>query len=41
MNEKIKGIVEQYASESMKELEELLCTLGKIPAPTRQEEKKG
>lgn len=40
MNKKIKEIVEQYASESMKELEELLCTLGKIPAPTRQEEKR-
>ena len=40
MNEGIKNIVEQYALESMDQAEELLCTLGKIPAPSRQEDKR-
>lgn len=40
MNEKIKKIAEQYASECMEEEEALLCTLGKIPAPSHQEDKR-
>jgi len=38
MNQNIKKLAEQYALECIEELEELLSTLGKIPAPSRQED---
>lgn len=38
MDQKIKQIAEQYAVAHSEEQKELLRTLGKIPAPTRQED---
>lgn len=38
MDQKIKQIAEQYAAAHSEEQKELLRTLGKIPAPTRQED---
>lgn len=40
MNKTIKKIVEQYAEESCEEEERLLETLGKIPAPSHQEDQR-
>ena len=40
MNESIKAIAEEYAEASFDEACELLRTLGRIPAPTRQEERR-
>jgi len=38
MNQKIKALAEQYAAECIDEQEALLRTLGRIPAPSRQED---
>lgn len=38
MNQKIKLLAEEYAAASREEALDLLRTLGKIPAPTRQED---
>lgn len=38
MNQKIRSLVEQYAAECVSEQEELLRVLGKIPAPSHQED---
>lgn len=40
MKEKLKQLVEQYVSEHTEEAEALLMELGKIPAPSRQEDKR-
>lgn len=40
MNQNIKAIAEGYAAECIGELEDLLRTLGKIPAPSRQEDRR-
>ena len=40
MDQQIKSIVERYAEESFDEACALLRTLGRIPAPTRQEERR-
>lgn len=38
MDQRIKAIAEEYAAACSEEALELLCTLGKIPAPSRQED---
>lgn len=40
MNQRIKLLAEEYAAASREEALELLRTLGKIPAPTRQEDRR-
>lgn len=40
MNHKVKELVEQYAVQCAEEQEELLRTLGKIPAPSHQEDRR-
>lgn len=40
MKESLKNLIENYVSEHTKEAEELLMELGKIPAPSHQEDKR-
>lgn len=40
MNEKMKKIVEEYVAAHVKEAEELLMELGKIPAPSHKEDQR-